>query len=218
MKNTLLGITLALCASAISASAAAVCPTTGTTTSDCNFLITIGSSGAASISTVAGSSAFNGMLTFVDGTTDPGNDGSLVGVINNSSQSLAGFTLKGAGADAGIFDFSFNGICVYTNAAYCATAQSGYEGPTTTFSDLRSTVLFETTEGIVTFSPTLAPGSSTYFAIENIPPDINANGGLTVSDVTFASTTTAPEPATYGLLALSLGGIALTRRKLARNQ
>ncbi len=191
-------------------SAASVCPTTPYTTSDCSFLITIGANGAATVSMIAGESPFNGPKTFVDGTSDPGSDGSLVGVINNDPNALMSFTLTGAGANAGIFDFSFNGICVYTNAAYCATATTGYEGPTTTFSDLQSTVLFETTEGTVTFGPSLAPGSTTYFSIEDTATDINSNGGLQVSNIALA-----PEPAGFALAGMGLVVLILMRRQLA---
>jgi hypothetical protein len=127
--------------------------------------------------------------------------------------SLSNFTLLGSGANAGIFDFSFNGICVYTSDPYCASAGSGYEGPTTTFSDLQSTVLFQTTEGDVSFAPTLTSGQATYFAIENTAADINANGGLTVSNVTFAS---VPEPADYALLGIGLAALGIFRRKLTK--
>ena len=157
MKLILRALTFVLSTSAISIlSAASVCPSTPTTTSDCDYMVTISGTGSASVSSVPGSTPFNSMVTFTDGTTDPGGNGSLVGVVNNYSQSLTSFTLLGSGASAGIFDFSFNGICVYTNASYCGTAATGYEGPTTIFSNLRSTVLFQTTEGTVNFSPSLA--------------------------------------------------------------
>ena len=194
--------------------AASICPSTPYTTSDCNFLITLGSSGAASVSAVPGSSAFNGPQTFADGTSDPGNNGSLVGVINNSSQSLASFTLLGSGTSAGIFDFSFNGICVYTNASYCGTASTGYEGPTSTFSNLKSTVLFQTTMGSVNFGPSLDAGMSTFFSIENNPADINAHGGLSISGVTFGAGNAAPEPANMALVALGMVALLLGSRKL----
>ncbi len=196
-------------------SAASICPSTQYTTSDCNFLITIGSGGMASVSAVPGSSAFNGPQTFADGTSDPGNDGSLLGVINNSSQPLTSFTLLGSGANAGIFDFSFNGICVYTNASYCSTASSGYEGPTTTFSNLKSTVLFQTTQGTVNFGPSLNAGMSTFFSIANNPADISAHGGLSVSNVALAGNAAAPEPANMALMVLGLGVLILSGRKLA---
>ncbi len=214
MKTLLRVLPLALFISAAGTlSAASVCPSTPFTTSDCNFLVTIGASGTAAVSTVPGSSAFNGPQTFVDGSTDPGNDGSLVGVINNSSQALSSFTLLGSGTNAGVFDFSFNGICVYTNSSYCSTASTGYEGPTTTFSNLTSTVLFETTQATVGFAPSLAAGGSTFFSIEDSPSDIEANGGLSVSGLAFASNTAVPEPADVALVSAGLGVLLFLRRK-----
>lgn len=188
---------------------ASVCPSTANTNSDCGFLITINSTGMASVTDVTGATAFNSSITFVDGTSDPGNDGSLVGVVNNYSEPLSSFTLEGTGANAGIFDFSFNGICAYTSAAYCTSAQSGYEGPTTTFTNLQSTILFETTEGTVNFNPTLGTGDSTYFSIEDNPADIGANGGLTVSNVDFAA---SPEPSEWALISLGLSLVVLGRK------
>jgi hypothetical protein len=183
---------------------ASTCPTTATTTTDCDYLITIGSTGIASVAEVPGSMPFNTAQTFVDGTSDPGSDGSLVGVINDYSHPLSSLTLQGAGASEGIFDFSFNGICVYTNASYCGTAASGYEGPTTTFTNLQSTIPFETTVGTVDFGPALTPGSSTYFSIEDAASDINANGGLTVLGTTFV-----PEPSPALLFGLGFATLLL---------
>lgn len=199
-------------ASSLSA-ASMVCPSTPSTTSDCNFLITIGSTGTATVSEVAGSSPFNTAMTFSDGSSDPGSDGSLVGIIDNYSKSLASLSLKGSGANAGIFDFSFNGICVYTSAAYCGTAATGYEGPTTTFSNLTSGVPFQTNEGTVNFSPALAMGQSTYFALENSAADIIANGGLTVTGETFAAATATPEPGEMALAGLGMSLVLLSVRK-----
>jgi hypothetical protein len=195
-----------------SLSASSVCPSTPSTTSDCDFLITIDSTGMASVSQVAGSTAFNSMVTFPDGTSDPGGDASLIGVVDDYSSALSSLTLKGSGANAGIFDFSFNGICVYTSASYCATAASGYEGPTTTFSSLMSTVPFQTNIGTVNFDPGLAPGQSTYFSLEDSAADITANGGLSVAGETFASTAT-PEPSEMALVGLGISLFAIDRKR-----
>jgi len=219
MKNILLALSFGILTGAATLSASSICPSTATTTTDCDFIITISSAGGASVATVPGSTAFNGPITFIDGTSDPGGDGSLVGVINDYSEALTSFTLEGSGANAGIFDFSFNGICVYTSASYCSTAQTGYEGPTTTFTDLRSTVLFETTEGIVQFAPALGTGQSTYFSIEDGASDIISNGGLTVSDITFASAgSSAPEPGEFALVSLGAGLLFIGRQQFKRNK
>lgn len=214
MKTIFRAIPAFVFLAAASCLSASTCPSTSFTNSDCGFLITIGSTGMASVSPVMGADAFNGPQTFIDNTSDPGNDGSLVGVLNNDPNSLASFTLEGSGAGAGIFDFSFNGICVYTGASYCPTASTGYEGPTTTFTNLQSTVLFQTTEGEVDFNPGLGTGQSTYFSIEDNPSDITANGGLAVSDVMF-NTTSTPEPAEMALVAAGLIGLSLFRRRLS---
>lgn len=216
MKASLVAVSTLVLLCAAGTASASTCPSTPDTNSDCGFLITIGTNGMATVSAVTGATAFNGAQTFGDGTSDPGNDGSLVGIMNDYSQSLTSLTVMGKGANAGIFDFSFNGICVYTKAAYCGTAATGYEGPTTTFTDLKSTVLFENNVGTVDFNPALGTDMSTYFALEGNPADISANGGLSVSNLTFSSTTAVPEPADFGLAGAGLAALALWRRKATR--
>lgn len=71
-------------------------------------------------------------------------------------------------------------------------------------------MLFETTEGTVTFGPSLAPGSTTYFSIEDTATDINSNGGLQVSNIALA-----PEPAGFALAGMGLVVLILMRRQLA---
>lgn len=217
MKNLLLAFTLIAGVGTGALSASSICPSTNNTTSDCDYLITVGTNNAVSVSGVAGSTAFNGPITFSDGSSDPGGNASLIGVVNDSTQSLKSFTLEGSGANSGIFDFSFNGVCVYTKAAYCGTASTGYEGPTTTFSNLQSTVLFQTNMGTVSFAPSLASGGSTYFSIQDSAADLNANGGLKVSNVMFASSSSTPEPADFALLASGISVLLLFRRKLSSN-
>ncbi len=196
-----------------SVQASSICPSTANTTSDCDFLITIGSTGLVTVADVPGSTPFNSPITLVDGTVEPGGDASLVGVMNHYSQALTSLTLQGSGASAGIFDFSFNGICVYTNASYCANSATGYEGPTTTFGNLKIGSNFETSMGMVSFNPSLNMGQSTYFALEDTAADINANGGLTVLGETFSGTTATPEPADFTLVGLGASLLLFWRRK-----
>ncbi len=207
LKRTLLAaVFCALSSGAMLASS--ICPSTPTTTTDCDFVITIASSGTASVAKVPGSWPFITAMTLVDGTMVPGGNGSLVGVVNDYAKPLATLTIEGAGANTGIFDFDFNGICIYTKAAYCATAATGYEGPTTTFGNLKpGTNPFETAIATVMFHPGLAMGADTYFALEGSAADIEANGGLKVLGETFGSTTATPEPAALALL--GLGGSLL---------
>jgi hypothetical protein len=204
MRNVFLSAALLCAAAAAPLAASSVCPSTPQTTSDCDFLITVASNGSVSVATVPGSTPFNAPLTLPDGTMEPGGDASLVGVVNNYSRALTSLTLQGVGTEFGVFDFQFNGICVYTNAPYCATAASGYEGPTTTFANLKIGSDFKTGMGTVMFNPSLMMGSSTYFSLMESGADINANGGLTVVGETFAGTAAAPEPAQVGTLVLGL--------------
>ena len=198
---------IVLCAGAVMASAASICPSTPNTSTDCDYVITVGTTGAITVTSVPGSTPFNSKMILVDGTVEPGGDASLVGVVNDYSRSLTGLTLHGSGANAGLFDFSFNGICLYTSASYCGAAATGYEGPTTTFSNLMTGSNFQTDSGTVLFKPGLAMGQTTYFALEDSAADINAHGGLTVTGETFAGATATPEPADFVLV--GIGGLAL---------
>jgi hypothetical protein len=130
----------------------------------------------------------------------------LVGIINHYSKPLSSFTLAGTASGYGIFEITQNGICLYTNTSYCASAISGYEGPTTTFSNLMSQN-FLTYKGTVNVNPTLYTGQTNYFAIQNNPADIIANGGLTVTGETFSGeVSTTPEPSAFLLAGF---GVAL---------
>ena len=214
MLNTKFLLAAILCAGTTATlGASPVCPSTATTTTDCDFMITVGSTGSVAVATVPGSMPFNSPMTLVDGSMEPGSDASLVGVVNNYSQALTSLSLQGSGATAGIFDFSFNGICLYTNAAYCATAATGYEGPTTTFGSLMIGGNFQTSMGNVLFQPGLGMGQSTYFALQDSAADINSHGGLTITGETFAGqASSTPEPANFALVGLG-GSLLLLLRK-----
>ena len=215
MRIRFLGLALFCGTVAAQFAAASICPSTSNTTTDCDFVITVAANGSISVATVPGSTPFNSPVTFSDGSFDPGGDASLVGVVNNYSLGLTSLTLKGQGADLGIFDFTSNGICMYSDAAYCDTAPSGYEGPTSTFSNLQANSNQLTTIGTVGFLPPLGPNMSTYFALEDSAADINANGGLTVLSSTFANAT--PEPSSAALLVAGLTAVLAGLRTKKKN-
>jgi RHS repeat-associated protein len=129
------------------------CPAIGEDTS-CGILIQI-------------TNAANNILG--DPTQPPydGTDDTLIGLLNNSSDTIGSIQLS---SDTDLFGFDGDGICTYsfTGDAYCSTeATQGddpydYEGPGTTFSDINSNL----TGGTVNFSPGIAPGQTVYFSLE----------------------------------------------------
>jgi lysophospholipase L1-like esterase len=158
------------------------CPTIGADTS-CGILIWVTDSG-----------------TYVlgDASQGPydGSDDTLIGVLNQSSSPVSSIPLTSQGAD--LFDFDGDGICTFatggsyatagfTGDSYCDAEQiSGtdpfdYEGPDNTFSNISSDFL----SGTVDFTTPVAPGASTYFALEDAlsttPPNNVQIGGLIVS-------------------------------------
>ncbi len=175
--------------------AAPICPTTSNTTTDCGFIITIGAGNVITGVAVAGAAPYDG------------SDDALVGVVNNSGSVYTGsFSLTGSGNGGGIFGFDGDGICTYTNAAYCSAAPTGYEGPLNTFTSISS----DETSGTVTFAGAgLGIGATSFFSLEGSPASIALGGGI-VTPVT--TPTGVPEPTTLALLGAGLVGLMYTRR------
>ena len=185
-----LGAILALALGSITLTAATVCPTTANTNTDCGYIITIGPGGVLSGAPVPNANPYDG------------SDDALIGVINNSGSTYNGsITLIGSGNGGGIFAFDGDGICTFTNAAYCATAATGYEGPLNTFANITTTTVTDDT-GDVVFSG-LAAGGSTYFSLESSPSSI----GIVVVG-------SAPEPASMAILGTGLVSLFLVRKRL----
>jgi hypothetical protein len=192
MKLKLLFVFVALfiCSTA-GAWAAPICPVTGSTNTDCGYIITIGPGGVITGSAVAGANPYDG------------SDDALIGVVNNSGAVYTGsFTLTGSGNGGGIFGFDGDGICAYVNAPYCATAASGYEGPLNTFSGING----NGTTGTVNIT-NLGIGANTFFSLEGSPSSIS--GGIVVGNP-------VPEPGSLMLLATGLVGAAGSIRRRLR--
>jgi hypothetical protein len=109
-----------------------------------------------------------GTNIFVDPSVPPydGVEDTLVGVQNDSSTTQSSVTLAGVGVNGiPIFEFDGDGLCAgFTGAPPgCPFGPTGYEGPGTSFSNISP----DTTTGTVNFAPSLAPGASAYFSLED---------------------------------------------------
>ena len=139
-----------------------------------------------------------------------GSDDALVGVVNNTGSIYTGsFTLTGSGNGGGIFGFDLDGICTYTNAAYCsnASASTGYEGPLNTFTNISA----DQTTGTVDFSTLggIAVGGTSFFSLEGSPASIAAGGGI------GGGGTPVPAPMSLALLGFGTATLVLMRRHSA---
>jgi len=120
----------------------------------CNVVITINADRSVTV-------------TVTDPTPYEFSEDVLVGVLNNSSSSVPGITLSGAG----IFALDGDGICTFTfvGSGYCTPSQvagtdpQDYYGPNTTFA------ITSVNTGTVNFTTPIAVGGSTYFSLDGLP-------------------------------------------------
>jgi hypothetical protein len=144
----------------------------------CNVVITINADRSVTV-------------TVTDPTPYEFSEDVLVGVVNNSSSSVPGITLSGAG----IFALDGDGICTFTfvGSGYCTPSQvagtdpQDYYGPNTTFA------ITSVNTGTVNFTTPIAVGGSTYFSLDGLP-----SASLVVDVATFRA------PAAVGAPALSV--------------
>lgn len=141
------------------------CPTVGNDTS-CGLLIDVKN---------------GGVTVYEDPSQGPydGADDTLVGVLNQSSEAL-GHVFLASGSN--IFGFDEDGICssLYSSFnASCPFGPTGYEGPGTSFIEISP----DYTSGVVSFNPTIAPGGTAYFSLEE-PLGANSvvSGGPSLSE------------------------------------
>lgn len=183
-------------ASAVSANPP--CPQLGFA-NGCDVQITLNSGGTATVA-VTGQPAY-------DGSEDQ-----LVGVTNNSGNTIASITLSGSD----IFGFDGDGAgepgsgCLVSSGAPfpCFSGgpfgSSGYEGPGTSFS------ITDASDGSVNFAGGLPDGGTAWFSLEEAP----STSGFTVTGTTPGTGT--PEPASILLFGTGLLGFAflIRRRRL----
>ena len=193
----ILGGVLAVSMALVASTASAVplfpqCPATGVNTG-CQFLITINP---------------GGVLSVTEDTTAPNNgpydasEDTLVGVVNNSGAPVTSFSLN---STTDIFGFDADGPCTQVpGPVNCSSDPSGYGGPGVFFSGINGTATF----GTIGFTPALANGASTWFALE---------GALTVTQILGLPSVAAPTLSEWakillGLAFALLGGFVLSRR------
>jgi hypothetical protein len=185
MKKALFStFTAAAAIAAATPANAGTCPALGADT-DCGFLITINADG----SITAGSTG--------QGPYDSSED-TLVGVVNNSPNTLNSLTLSGSD----IFAFDYDGQYAYSGVSYGPT---GYEGPNTSFN------IVDNDNGTVNFTNggLAGNGGTAWFTLEE---DLaNVAGGVTV-------VSGVPEPSTWAMMLLGFAGIGTAMRTRKKRQ
>ena len=160
----------------------------------CQFLITINASGLPTVA-MDPNPPNNGPYD--------GSDDTLVGVQNNSTQTVTSLPLS---SSTDIFNFDGDGPCTQTpGPASCGIDPSGYGSRNVTFSSINSAF----TAGYLVFPLGLAPGASTWFSLEDalsdaaqLTPGLPAGGGFAV-----------PEPAPLTLVGSGAGLLLLLARR-----
>ncbi len=134
----------------------------------------------------------------------------LVGIQNNStSKTLSYVSLTGSD----LFGFDGDGIATYsfpvpdTSIFPTGYVFSGYEGPITYFTTT------DNNNGTANFIGGIAPGSSTYFALENPPSVICPNNDC--GGIVTGGGNSIPEPGTVLLLGAGLVGLGVARSRKA---
>lgn len=173
------------------------------------------------------------ILIWIDATgslrvlTDPsaalaydGIEDTLIGVLNQSSKSIASIPLKGPNT---IFDFDQDGICeagvTTPTPAGCPFGPTGYEGPGVSFSFISG----DKTSGTVNFSPPIpANGGTAYFglelAIQTQCTAITPPAPLNQGDPRWASTILGHSNQTIGAYGCFLTDLAMEINYYAQRQ
>jgi hypothetical protein len=172
------------------------CPAIGLSTS-CAILIELTDTGTNILADPT-------VLPF-DGVED-----TLVGIQNNSTQTVSRVTLSGSGTTGlPIFGFEGDGLCAgYTGSpAGCPFGTTGYEGPGTSFENIS----LDQTSGDVVFNPGLAPGASGYFSLEDLLDATSITSSNTAVSYTGQASVQYSDPVTLtGHLQTAPGGVAIS--------
>ncbi len=131
-----------------------------------------------------------------------GSEDTYIGVVNNSSKAVTSLNLSSAND---IFGFDGDGIDTF-GATGNTTDTTGYGGPLGVFSNIASSGGVET--GTISFLGGVAPGSSTFFSLEDTLTSANS--------ITVTNGGGVPEPATWAMMLagfFGLGAVLRTRRR-----
>jgi hypothetical protein len=180
---------------------AAVYPSVGDNTAGPSLIITIGSTGTATIAAGPSTGPY-------DGSED-----TYIGVVNNSSTTVKFLHLSSPGTD--IFGFDGDGIDGYNGNSIAPVTgnpdDTGYGGPLGYFTNINSTY----DAGDVNFWGGLASGATTYFSLEEAIDSTafaGPGGGITTGGG-------VPEPATWAMMLIGIGAVGgvlrMNRRDLA---
>lgn len=173
------------------------CPATGYAASGCDLVITLNANGTASVA--AGPSS-----NLASGTYDNSDD-TLIGVVNNSGQTVNSIHLSGS---TDIFGFDSDGVggSSYLNlTGDSGPAHSGYSGTDSTSTSFNlsgplnsfSNISQDWTSGEVNFGTGLVAGGSAFFSLEE-----------PLTTASFTVTNTVPEPGSLAIFAAGLAGLA----------
>jgi len=143
-----------------------------------------------------------GLTSYADQGPYEGSDDTYIAVINQSTKTLNSINLSGpSGTGNAIFAFDGDGIQTYGSPGN-AVDTTGYGGPTSWFSNISADNL----NGTVNFIGGIAPGTQSYFSLEDMLTGAAGNG-------TF--TGTVPDAgSTMAMLSAGLIGLGILRRRI----